>query len=63
VKTNFGGSLPKEVCPLLDPSTMSFLTLITYVSIGRVFGGLRFLRGQPFWLGRQLKGRFVLWII
>jgi hypothetical protein len=34
---------------LLDPSTMSFLTLITYVSIGRVFGGLRFLEYYRRW--------------
>jgi hypothetical protein len=43
VKTSFGGSPPKEVCSLLDLSTVSWLAMMAYVSLGKVFDGLRFL--------------------
>jgi hypothetical protein len=53
VKTSFGGSPSKEVCLLLDPSTVFWLAMIAYISIGRVFGRLKFLRGLPFLLDRR----------
>jgi hypothetical protein len=42
VKTSFGG-LPPERGSLLAPSTVSLFVMMTLVSHGRVFGGLRFL--------------------
>jgi hypothetical protein len=42
VKTSFGG-LPLEMGSLLGPSTVSLLVMMTLISIGRVFGELRFL--------------------
>jgi hypothetical protein len=43
VEISFGESLQKEVCSLLDPSTVSWFTMMAYVSLERVFGKLRFL--------------------
>jgi len=43
VKTSFGGFPPKEGCSLLDPSIMSWTTMMALSSHGKVFSGLRFL--------------------
>jgi hypothetical protein len=45
VKTSFGGLPPKEVCLLLDSTTMSWFAMIALIFHGRVFDKLRILSG------------------
>jgi hypothetical protein len=42
VKRSFG-ELPPKKGLLLDPSTAFLFVMMTFISLGRVFGGLRFL--------------------
>jgi hypothetical protein len=39
--TGYGGSLPKEGCLMLNLSIMFCVVLMVFVSLGRVFRGLR----------------------
>ena len=41
-KTSCDGSLPKEGWMVLNLSTMSWVVMMIFVSLGRVFDGLRF---------------------
>lgn len=47
VKTSFGGPPPEKGCSLLTPSLYLLVTM-TLLSIGRVFGRLRFPCGRSF---------------
>jgi hypothetical protein len=43
VKTSFDGSPPKEDFSILDISIVSWVVMIAFFFLGRVFGGLRLL--------------------
>jgi hypothetical protein len=42
-KDNCCGSLPKQGCLLLNPSTLLWVVIVAFAFFGRVFGGQKFI--------------------
>ena len=47
---SFGGHLSKEGCSMLDLSTVFLFVMMAFLSLERVFGGLRFFESSVFTL-------------
>jgi hypothetical protein len=59
VKTNFIGYLPREGCLMLDLTTMSLFPMITLISLGGVFGGIRAHLRVLFFAGPAALGKIL----